>query len=424
MPEAQVYGAPDQHPPHENPASENPPWLFGFLSIPGGFASSGINALLIPFLLRQHGVPVDRIAEVVAIATVPWVWNFLWAPVVDLGLKWRTWILWSYGLYAVSSAVAILESAGSVEWLTTLLFAANVLGSVGSSTVGAVLSTVRPEVRGRASGWVQAGNVGAGTLGGGVGIWMAGFAGLPVIAAVCAAALFLPALAAFRIVEKPQAGRMGILPLFAALGRDMWDVLWNWRTFAGLLFFLSPAGTGAVTNLISSVGPDYHASNAEVAWISGVGGGLLLGAGGLVGGYVCDRLHRMTAYAVFGMLCGGFAAGLALAPKTPVTYGVGYAGYALATGFAYAAFTALVLEVLGQNRRAAATGYSLLVSAANLPIAYMTWLDGVGYKHVGARGLMGVDALANGAGGLVLLAIARYCAYRWRPRRVEIPTAV
>ena len=40
----------------------------------------------------------------------------------------------------------------------------------------------------------------------------------------------------------------------------------------------------------------------------------------------------------------------------------------------------------------------------------MTWLDGVGYKYSGARGLMGVDALANGIGGLLLLLFAAYYA--------------
>ncbi len=64
------------------------------------------------------------------------------------------------------------------------------------------------------------------------------------------------------------------------------------------------------------------------------------------------------------------------------------------------------------GRHAAGTAYSLLGASGNLPIVYMTWLDGVGYKHSGARGLMGVDALANGVGGVLLLAFAWYCARR------------
>jgi len=189
-----------------------------------------------------------------------------------------------------------------------------------------------------------------------------------------------------------------------------------------LLFFLSPVGAGAVAGLISSVSPDYHAPNSEVAWVTGAGGGLLLAAGGLIGGFLCDRMHRMTAYAIFGMLTGVADLWLELGPATPFTYGAGYAAYALATGLSLASFTALILEVLGHGRRAAATGYALLFSSGNLPLAYMTWLDGVGYKRSGLRGLMGVDALANVAGGVLLLLIARYCAHRWKPQ--ELPAEV
>lgn len=410
-------------PPRENPPRENHAWLFGLLAVPSGFGYWGVNALLIPYLLRQHGVTVDRIAGVVAVATIPSVWSFAWSPVVDLGLKRRTWILLSYGLAALASGLGILESAGSLEWLTFLLFAANLLSTIAGSAAGAVMSTIRPEVLGRASGWSQAGNAGAGTLGGGVSIWMASFCGLPVLAAVATAALSLPALGALWLVEKPHP-RMAPLPLFAALGRDIKDLLWSRRTLVGLLFLVSPVGAGALTNLISSVGPDYHAPNSEVAWITGTGGGLLLAAGALMGGFVCDRMHRLTAYALFGIVTFFFAAWMALGPATPFTFGAGYAGYALATGFAYAAFIALILEVLGQGRRAAATGFTLLTSVGNLGLTYMTWLDGVGYKHAGARGLMGVDALGNGVIGVLLLLLARYCARHWKAAAVEVPAAV
>jgi PAT family beta-lactamase induction signal transducer AmpG len=156
-----------------------------------------------------------------------------------------------------------------------------------------------------------------------------------------------------------------------------------------------------------------------VALVSGLGGSILLGLGALAGGFICDHAHRMTLYAAFGMVAAVFGGYLALAPATPFTYGAGYSGYAFSTGLAFAAFTALVLDVLGTGNRAAATGYALMLSFGNLPVAYMTWLDGVGYKHGGARGLMSTDALANGVGGLLLLLLARYCARRWSNDRLS-----
>jgi hypothetical protein len=44
----------------------------------------------------------------------------------------------------------------------------------------------------------------------------------------------------------------------------------------------------------------------------------------------------------------------------------------------------------------------------------MTWLDGVGYRHGAVRGLMTVDALANGIGALVLLLVARSASRYFR----------
>ncbi len=53
----------------------------------------------------------------------------------------------------------------------------------------------------------------------------------------------------------------------------------------------------------------------------------------------------------------------------------------------------------------------------------MTWLDGAAYnfRGMGVRGLMGIDALANGVGAVLLLLFARFVARRWlRPANQEV----
>ena len=189
------------------------------------------------------------------------------------------------------------------------------------------------------------------------------------------------------------------------------------RTWLGLAFFLSPVGTAAVTNLISSVGPDYHASGNEVALITGVVGGLLSSLACFLGGIVADRMNRMTAYALAGVLTAIPAAWMALGPLSGLTYAVGYAGYSIATGFAYAVYTALLLDIIGKREHAAAFAYSALNASGNASISYMTWLDGIGYKHRGARGLMGMDAAANGIFAVILLLVAAFAAASPKSRR-------
>ena len=49
----------------------------------------------------------------------------------------------------------------------------------------------------------------------------------------------------------------------------------------------------------------------------------------------------------------------------------GFSGYAIAQGFASAVFTALLLDVVGNRKRAAASGYTTLNVAGNVPVTYM-----------------------------------------------------
>jgi MFS family permease len=329
-----------------------------------------------------------------------------------MGLRRRTWLFLAAGSAALFSAFGVLVSARSLTTLTAFLFLSTVVSGLISSANGALLTALPAAVHGRAAGWYNAGNIGGGALGGGLAIWLADRVTLQGLAVCVALILALPILAAFRVVETPIA-RSAVWPRVVSLGRDLRTLLTSRRTLAGLVFLLSPVGSAAIANLISGVGPDYRASAGEVLLISGIAGGLLNAFGSLAGGFLCDRMNVRKAYAFSGLLAALFAGYLALASHTPFTYAAGYSGYAIAGGFAYAVFTALVLEILGPQRHAAATSYSLLVASANLPIVYMTWFDGLGYKHWGARGMMSVDALANGIGGLALLWFAVYTRRFW-----------
>lgn len=375
-----------------------------------------------PYLLRRQGVAVDRIADIVALAMVPTVWYFVYSPVVDMGLRRRTWVLIAAAATALCSALAVLLLPVSLTGVTALLVAASACAGLLSSSCGALMTMLAPSVRGRAGGWYQAGNLGGGAIGGGVAIWLADRVGLPVLTIGVAILLVAPALTALLIRESPIK-HAGLRSHMSAMFRDLWAVVRSRRTFIGLLFFMSPVGAAAVGNLISGLGPDYRAPASEVMWVSGFAGGLLSAAGSLAGGFIADRMNRMFAYALGGGLAALFAGYLALAGKTALTYGAGYSAYAIGAGFSYAVFTALVLEVLGDRPHAAGTSYSFLVALGNLPVTYMTWLDGVGYKHWGAKGLMSVDALTNAGGAVLLLFVALYAGRFWtKPDNLHLPS--
>jgi hypothetical protein len=88
--------------------------------------------------------------------------------------------------------------------------------------------------------------------------------------------------------------------------------------------------------------------------------------------------------------------------------------YAVITGLTYAGFTAFVLEAMGTG--AAATKYNVFASLSNVPISYMTTLDGWAYTRWGAHGLLNAEA-ALGLLGMVLFLALLAAVNKYRPAR-------
>ena len=79
--------------------------------------------------------------------------------------------------------------------------------------------------------------------------------------------------------------------------------------------------------------------------------------------------------------------------------------YAFILGMSYAAFSSVALEAIG--RGAAATKYTLLASLSNMPIAYVTYIDGWAYARWGASTMLDVWAALGVIGVLVFAAATR-----------------
>jgi predicted MFS family arabinose efflux permease len=132
-------------------------------------------------------------------------------------------------------------------------------------------------------------------------------------------------------------------------------------------------------------------------------GGLVSAAGCVIGGWLCDRMNRKAAYAFYGVLQALCAVAMASAPRTETTYIIFTMAYAFITGLTFAGFSAFVLEAMGLG--AAATKYSLFASLANMPIAYMTSVDGWAYDRWGAAGMLFTEALLGAVGFVLFLGV-------------------
>jgi MFS transporter, PAT family, beta-lactamase induction signal transducer AmpG len=150
---------------------------------------------------------------------------------------------------------------------------------------------------------------------------------------------------------------------------------------------------------------DFNASDGMVAFVNGPASALLTAAGSLLGGYLCDRLHRRWAYVASGALTTMCGLGMMAFPLSPMNYAVGVSIYLFVSGICYAAFSAVVLEAVGRAGDAASTQYTLFTSAGNAAIGYVAWLD-TRFNHTfGPKAPLGTDAILNVVGIVFFVAV-------------------
>jgi MFS family permease len=362
-----------------------------------------------PFLLRHEGIPVETIAGIYAVVMIPFTFCFAWSPITDMLLSRRNWILASNLVAAILLSTAILLPRPQyLPLFTALMVAGNVAMTCAMMALGGLMAVLLPDdVRGKAAGWFQAGNIGCGPLLGGAALWLIERIPLTFAAAGIGLMSFLPALPVL-FIHEPHRSTAPSRAVFRAMFGEIKFLLTKARTWLGFLLFLSPIGAGAAVNLLSAIGVDYHASPGLVLGVTGMPEGLIATvAGALIGGAISNRLRRQTAYILYGVLIASAAGAMAIAPLWPVSFVIGGLAYEFGVGLVQAAFFALALELSGTEPMTAGTRMALFISAANAPSSYMTWLDGRGYHAWGVRGMLGTDSCVALATAAVLIVVLR-----------------
>jgi len=111
---------------------------------------------------------------------------------------------------------------------------------------------------------------------------------------------------------------------------------------------------------------------------------------------------RMT-YAVTGLVNAAVLAVFCFGTPRPWMYLVGSGLFLFTVGACWAMYSALVLKIVGAPGRSGGGRYAMGVSLANLPVAYMAALDGLGAKWFGPKGLPGMDMAVSGVVALAFL---------------------
>jgi hypothetical protein len=383
------------------------PWIFSVLILPQGVYLGFVTTPL-PFLLAKASVPVDTVARITSLLSLPWIFYFLWAPLVDWKLRRGSWLIVGASLSAacVSSGLWLAKGANislvEIFGLGGAVSASLVLAACG----GIMLKTLSAPSQAKASAWYEAGKLAASALGGALMLWLAEHWS-PLSASLITFILIAsPAFAVLTIVDPRPLLATRFSGHISEVVREVRTLLGSRAKRWSILLLASPLGTGAGIALLPAIASKYGVDSNGVVWINGVAGGIVLALGSLCGVLLPGEWDRRVTYAA-----GGFASALAavslLASKQAPVYLIGTIFYLCATGFCWARYAALVAEVVGPAGQALSARYSVVGAVGNIPLACMIFADGVGYKHFGTRGLLLTDA----AGNLLVVAVVAWVVF-------------
>ena len=371
------------------------PWVFSLLIWPLGMVY-GFNFTALPFLLAKAGVPVDRIASVSAIGALPGFLGLLLGPIVDIKLRRRNWL--AIGIFGTGIAACFyfpLIGALHLILMTAMIFAAGMVTFlVMAACGGLIVRMLSSENQAKAGAWIQVGILGGGSLSGAIVIWLAARTSLVTTGFCFAILTVLVAYVPFTIPEPVPEPSPWFRGRLAAIGKEIWALARSRERRWGSLLLLSPCATGAAQSLLPAIASHYGVGGSGVMWINGIGGGAALALGALCSTLVPGNWDRRLTYAAAGVT-NALAAILLLAANHPAVYLAGTAFYLATEGLCAARSVALIVEIVGPEARDASTLYSLLNAAVSLPFAYVTWLDGVGFRYFGVHGLLLTDAGLN-----------------------------
>jgi len=382
------------------------PVVYLLLYVPYGIAFGYITVAL-GWLLSHAGASVEAIAALAGMSLVANTWKVAWSPLVDTTLSAKAWYL--IGLVATALSLAVISAlplnTAILPLMTWIVFASSIAGTLVAIAVDRLMAFDVPEhLKGQAGGWSQAGNLGGAGLGGGAGLWLAQHTGHPWIAGAVLAATCM--LCGFPLMWLSEPGRVArSLSYVGVLKETVLDVFTLVKTRIGLLacfLMLLPIGSGGLQQLWGAIGKDWNAGADTVALAGGLLAGFVSLPGCIMGGYIADRIDKKRAYSLFGIVLALVAVGMALTPRTPISFLVWSGLYNLVVGFCYGAYSAVTLEAIGKG--AAATKFNLISSLSNAPILVVTLVDGWAETRFGAVGMLYVEA-AIGVSGVVIYSL-------------------
>lgn len=399
-----------------------PPWAMGLAVAPMGFYFGFVSTAM-PILLAAHGVSVEKISEVSAVGFSPSFWAFLLCPILDVRFSKKTYAVFFAGVAAVCVALSSLLTANLMAFTAVLTVGCAAAVIFGNAHGGWMPDVIEGRHYSAVGGTTNIANLGAA----GAFAWVTVrlMRTIPARPAAWLLALLVMAPTVLLLfIPVPAKPMRGASETFRSFFRDLYQVCRRPGCILGLVCFLSPTACFALTNLFSGMGADFHAPEARVTDINGPLVAIVCSIGCLLGIWFCSRYLRRNVYVVTGFGGAAAALGLIWSPHTLAWYAAGVLAYNFFQGINYTAFSALSFEIVGPGNPLSSTQIALLTASANLPISYMTAIDGRFHTLYGLGGMLAVDAGSSVAVGVVLLLVFRRFAPRIGGQTAEPLAAV
>jgi len=338
----------------------------------------------LPTMLRAAGVEVSKITALTAMLVLPWVFKFVWAPLVDALRpgRWgfRAWIITAQFMMGVTLLPLVwLDPVEHFQWWAVLLLSHAFCAATQDVAIDALAISIVPErQRGMLNGCMQAGMLVGRSLFGGGALLAASVGGRHWVLLALIACIWTT-LFVVVFVDEP-AERIGTRSRLMEFRGHLQAALRRRATWLGLAFALSAAaGFEATGQLAGPFLVDRGVNEKAIGVFFGIAVAGATLVGGLTGGKLSDRIGHLRAA---GLFLAGFVTmivGLAIwdlaSPEPPAAVLLGWlTGMYFFIGLFTAASYALFMDLT--DVRLGGTQFSAFMSATNGCESWSAWAGG------------------------------------------------
>jgi len=354
--------------------------------------SNGIFTFLLPQLLAAEHVAESKIAAITALAISPNFWAFVFSPILDVRFSRRWYATVLAGSSAILTTVAILNLHHLVALEIAILLASSAIALSGAALGGWLSNITEQRDKNALSKWMNIALI----CGTGVAAMFGGefIRQLPIAPAaiVLGVIVFLPTMI-FPFMPAPGPDRRLASESFAQFNREVLALVRRHEVVIVLFLFLSPCSSFALTNLLGGLGGDFHASGRVLSLAGGVGAFVPGILGCTLFPIIAKRLPLRPFYFVNGIVGSLFTLSLLVLPHAPWTFMLAVVGEYLFQAVAFSVQIGIVFEAIGRDNPLAATTFSFLIAATNVPMICMMVADGRAYSVAGVAGTFAFDAM-------------------------------